>query len=73
MLFLHGKDYYLNIRAAFRPMTVDAGALAGTWRLFRQSVQVIFNGVPFTINPQSVRQYLESLPGVNQSSALTGN
>ncbi len=44
--------------------------LAGTWNLLRQSVHLLFDGVPFTINPQSVRQYLETLPGVTQVSDL---
>ena len=38
--------------------------LAGTWKLFRQSLHMLFDGVPFEINPAAVRKYLESLPGV---------
>ena len=40
--------------------------LAGTWNLFRQSLHLLFDGVPFEIDPAAVRQYLESLPGVTQ-------
>jgi len=40
--------------------------LAGTWRLFRQSLHLLFDGVPFEINPDAVRKYLECLPGVRQ-------
>lgn len=40
--------------------------LAGTWKLFRQSLHLLFDGVPFEIKPAAVRQYLESLPGVRE-------
>ena len=40
--------------------------LAGTWKLFRQSLHLLFDGVPFEINPAAVRQYLEALPGVRE-------
>ena len=40
--------------------------LAGTWRLFRQSLHLLFDGVPFEIDPDAVRKYLECLPGVLQ-------
>jgi cobalt-zinc-cadmium efflux system protein len=39
---------------------------AGTWRLLRQSVHMLFDGVPFEVDPGAVRDYLESLPGVSQ-------
>ncbi len=38
----------------------------GTWGLFRQSLHMLFDGVPFEIDPDAVRQYLMSLPGVSQ-------
>ena len=40
--------------------------LAGTWKLFRQSLHMLFDGVPFEIKPDVVRKYLESLPGVRE-------
>jgi cobalt-zinc-cadmium efflux system protein len=40
--------------------------LAGTWGLFRRSLHMLFDGVPFEVDPGAVRQYLESLPGVRQ-------
>ena len=40
--------------------------LASTWSLFRQSLHMLFDGVPFEIDPIAVQQYLESLPGVRQ-------
>ena len=40
--------------------------LAGTWRLFHQSLHLLFDGVPFEIKPDVVREYLESLPGVRE-------
>lgn len=40
--------------------------LVGTWSLFRQSLHMLFDGVPFEIDSGAVRQYLESLPGVRQ-------
>jgi len=38
--------------------------LVGTWGLFRQSLHLLFDGVPFEVDPGAVREYLESLPGV---------
>ena len=40
--------------------------LAGTWKLFRQSLHLLFDGVPFDIKPYAVRKYLESLRGVRE-------
>jgi len=40
--------------------------LIGTWGLFLQSLHMLFDGVPFEIDPDAVRQYLMSLPGVSQ-------
>jgi len=38
--------------------------LVGTWSLFRQSLHLLFDGVPEEIDLPAVRIYLESLPGV---------
>lgn len=40
--------------------------VAGTWRLFRQSLRLMFDGVPEHIDIKAVRQELESLPGVDR-------
>jgi cobalt-zinc-cadmium efflux system protein len=40
--------------------------LVGTWSLLRHSLHMLFDGVPFEIDPVAVQQYLESLPGVRQ-------
>ena len=40
--------------------------VASTWSLLRQSLHMLFDGVPFQINPEAVQKYLESLPGVRQ-------
>lgn len=38
--------------------------VASTWGLFRQSLHLMFDGVPESIDLQAVRAYLLSLPGV---------
>ena len=38
--------------------------VAGTWRLFRQSLRLMFDGVPDHIDSVEVRAVLETLPGV---------
>jgi cobalt-zinc-cadmium efflux system protein len=40
--------------------------LVGTWGLFRQSLHLLFDGVPFDIDPVAVRAYLASQPGVSE-------
>ncbi|MDP3821467.1 MAG: cation diffusion facilitator family transporter [Burkholderiales bacterium] len=40
--------------------------VAGTWRLFRQSLRLMFDGVPEHIDLAAVRHELESLPGVDR-------
>ena len=47
-------------------LIIVAVILVGTWGLFRQSLHMLFDGVPFKIDPGAVRPYLESLPGVRQ-------
>ncbi|WP_296445781.1 cation diffusion facilitator family transporter [Rhodoferax sp. UBA5149] len=36
----------------------------GTWSLFRQSLHMLFDGVPDSVDPQAVRDCLAALPGV---------
>ncbi len=38
--------------------------LLSTWRLFRDSLHLLFDGVPWQIDPAEVRLYLDALPGV---------
>jgi cobalt-zinc-cadmium efflux system protein len=40
--------------------------IAGTWNLFRQSLHLLFDGVPEQIDLTKVRKYLESLPTVDR-------
>ncbi|QHE85315.1 cation diffusion facilitator family transporter [Hydrogenophaga sp. BPS33] len=44
--------------------------LAGTWNLFRQSLHMLFDGVPDSIDFQEVHACLASQPGVSQVSDL---
>jgi cobalt-zinc-cadmium efflux system protein len=45
-------------------LLIAAVIVVGTWSLFRQSLHLLFDGVPEEINLPAVRIYLESLPGV---------
>jgi len=38
----------------------------GTWHLFSQSLHMLFDGVPDSVNPQAVRDFLAALPGVTK-------
>lgn len=38
----------------------------GTWSLFKQSLHMLFDGVPDSVNPQDVLDCLTSLPGVTR-------
>lgn len=38
----------------------------GTWGLFRQSLHLLFDGVPDSVDPQAVRALLAGLPGVTE-------
>ena len=42
----------------------------GTWGLFRQSLHLLFDGVPEHVNLPAVRECLQSLPGVQRVSDL---
>jgi cobalt-zinc-cadmium efflux system protein len=39
--------------------------LVGTWSLFRQSLHLLFDGVPDSVDSQAVHDYLASLPGIS--------
>lgn len=45
-------------------LLIAAVILISTSRLFRDSLHLLFDGVPWQINPAEIRLYLESLPGV---------
>jgi cobalt-zinc-cadmium efflux system protein len=38
----------------------------GTWGLFKQSLHLLFDGVPDSVDPAAVRDYLAALPGVSR-------
>jgi len=40
--------------------------IVGTWRLLRQSLHLLFDGVPDSIDLRAVQAWLETLPGVAQ-------
>ena len=40
--------------------------LLGTWSLFSQSLHMLFDGVPDSVDPQAVRACLAALPGVTR-------
>jgi cobalt-zinc-cadmium efflux system protein len=45
-------------------LLIAAVILISTSRLFRDSLHLLFDGVPWQIDPAEIRHYLESLPGV---------
>lgn len=47
-------------------LLIAAVILVGTWNLFRQSLHLLFDGVPDSVDPQAVHDYLASLPGINR-------
>lgn len=45
-------------------LTIAAVILLSTWGLFKQSLHLLFDGVPDSVDPVAVRRALASLPGV---------
>ncbi|WP_114973617.1 cation diffusion facilitator family transporter [Rhodoferax ferrireducens] len=45
-------------------LAIAAVILVGTWSLFRQSLHMLFDGVPDSVDPQAVQDFLAALPGV---------
>ncbi|GAB4216224.1 MAG: cation diffusion facilitator family transporter [Rhodoferax sp.] len=45
-------------------LLIAAVILWGTWDLFKQSLHMLFDGVPAHVDPLAVRQLLQGLPGV---------
>ena len=46
-------------------LVIAAGILIGTWKLFRDSLHLMFDGVPSSIDLDAVSAELEALPGVD--------
>lgn len=51
-------------------LAIGAVILLSTWRLFKESLHLLFDGVPDSVDPLAVRKLLESLPGVERVSDL---
>ncbi len=51
-------------------LLIAAVILAGTWNLLRQSLHLLFDGVPDSVDPQAVHHCLATQPGVSQVSDL---
>lgn len=47
-------------------LAIAALIVVGTWGLFRQSLHLLFDGVPESVDLHAVRALLESLPGVER-------
>lgn len=47
-------------------LLIAAVILVGTWSLFRQSLHLLFDGVPDSVDPQAMHDYLLGLPGVSR-------
>lgn len=47
-------------------LAIAAVILWGTWDLFKQSLHMLFDGVPAHIDPEAVHNCLATLPGVTQ-------
>lgn len=45
-------------------LMIAAVILWGTWSLFRKSLHLLFDGVPDSVDPHAVHDYLASLPGI---------
>lgn len=46
-------------------LAIGAVILVGTWGLFKESLHLLFDGVPSRVDPVAVRRCLEGLPGVS--------
>jgi cobalt-zinc-cadmium efflux system protein len=47
-------------------LLIAAVLLLGTWRLFRQSLHLLFDGVPDSVDPLAVHACLLALPGITR-------
>ena len=51
-------------------LTIAAVIFVSTWGLFKQSLHLLFDGVPDSVDPVAVKRLLESLPGVRMAHDL---
>jgi cobalt-zinc-cadmium efflux system protein len=51
-------------------LLITVVVFVGTWRLFRQSLHLMFDGVPESINMDHLRQTLLSMPGITHVDDL---
>jgi cobalt-zinc-cadmium efflux system protein len=47
-------------------LAIAAVIVVGTWNLFKQSLHLLFDGVPASVDPGAVQALLETLPGVER-------
>jgi cobalt-zinc-cadmium efflux system protein len=47
-------------------LAIAAVILLGTWGLFKQSLHMLFDGVPDSVDPKAVHDYLAALPGISR-------
>jgi cobalt-zinc-cadmium efflux system protein len=47
-------------------LAIAAVILLGTWGLFKQSLHMLFDGVPDRVDPKAVHDYLAALPGITR-------
>jgi cobalt-zinc-cadmium efflux system protein len=47
-------------------LAIAAVIVVGTWGMFRQSMHLLFDGVPDQIDLGAVKGYLQSLPGIER-------
>ncbi len=47
-------------------LAIAAVIVIGTWSLFRQSLHLLFDGVPDSVDLAAVRAFLQALPGVSR-------
>lgn len=47
-------------------LVIAAVIVLGTWGLFKQSLHMLFDGVPDSIDPQAVHDCLATLPGISR-------
>ena len=55
-----------HIHFARQELPIAAIIVAGTWNLFRQSLHLLFDGVPDGVDLYAVQGLLKSLPGVER-------
>ena len=47
-------------------LVIAAVIVVGTWSLFKQSLHLLFDGVPDSVDPLAVQEFLAALPGVTR-------